>query len=314
MEKAMKKPQNRTHFEESVSFDEVLQSLKKRIISRGDLPHVSTNRQLEIVSLLCEFPLGRFILENKGANGFWTDYMISHPKNGKISGLNIDGKSFNCVEDFLLNRCPVVLAHQERFSIFQRLIQERVQEGVVLASIPCGLMGDLLTLDFSNISDFKLIGIDIDKESIDLGRQLAAEKGITNVEFIQGDAWNLSFHEELDVITSSGLNVYESDPKKVLELYSGFFSALKPGGALITSILTYPPGESVETKWDLQKIPLEDLLMDQILHKDILDIKWRNFRSEDNLINEFQKVGFSKVSVHFDECRIFPTICAQKCV
>lgn len=313
MKEVIKKPQNRTHFEENGSFEEVLQNLKKRIISRGDLPHVSVKYQLEIVSLLCEFPLGRFILENKGANGFWTDYMVSHPKRGRISGLNIEGKLFNYVEDFLLNRCPVVLAHQERFNIFQRLMQERIQENVILASVPCGLMRDLLTLDFSGIGNFKLIGVDIDKESIALGKQLATEKGVANVNFIQGDAWDFPFHkEELDLITSSGLNVYESDPKKVLELYSGFFSALKPGGALITSVLTYPPGESIETKWDLQSIPLEDILMDRILHKDILDVKWRNFRSEDNLIDEFQKVGFSKVLVYFDKCRIFPTILAQK--
>lgn len=304
--------QNRTHADNRVSFEEVLKATKDQIVARGDLEHVSIGCQLQVIEELCEFPLGRFILENRGANGFWTDYMISHPKKGKISGLNIEGKPFNSVEDFLLNRCPVVVAHQERFSIFQRLAQENLKEGAFFASIPCGLMKDLLDLDFSEIRDFKLIGIDIDAESLSLAKKIAEEKKITNIEFHQADAWQIEFFEELDLITSSGLNVYESDLNKVMELYGKFFSALKPGGVLITSVLTFPPGEGEETGWDLQGISKEDFLMDQILHKDILDIKWRNFRSLDKLTDEFKAAGFSKVSVYFDKHRIFPTICAKK--
>lgn len=304
--------QNRTHSSKKISFEEILRALKKRITAMGDLDHVSKERQLEIVDLLCEFRLGRFILENRGANGFWTDYMISHPQNGRISGLNIDGQPLNLVEDFLLNRCPVVLAHQERFCIFKRLIQERLTEDCIMASIPCGLMRDLLELDFSKIKNYKLIGIDIDEESLALASKIAYEKKINNVEFIQKDAWQIQYCGELDLITSSGLNVYEADSKKVLELYSKFFSSLKPGGVLITSVLTYPPGEAVETDWNLKIIPQDDLLLDQIVHKDILGVKWRNFRSSDRLIEEFKQAGFSEVSVHFDRYHIFPTIFAKK--
>lgn len=302
---------NLSHSKRNDSFEKVLELIKSKIILRGNLPHISVDYQLDIVGQLCDFPLGRFILERSGANGFWTDYMISHPQKGKISGVNIEGNPFTPMEDFFLNRCPVIIAHQERFGIFQRLMQEKLKENVTLASIPCGLMRDLLTLDFSGITNFNLIGIDIDEESLLLAKEFAYEKGIKHVELLQQDAWQMQFNSELDVITSSGLNVYEEDSKKVLELYKIFFTALKPGGVLITSVLTYPPGEMVSSDWDLSGLSEEDLLMDQIIHRDILDVKWRNFRSSDELGKEFEQVGFS-VSVYFDKHRIFPTILAQK--
>lgn len=301
---------NRTHHESQTSLPEILERLKQKVIHRGNLPHVSVKAQMEIIQQLNEFPLGRFILERKGANGFWTDYMISPPQ--VRASQTIDHPPLHPMEDFFLHRCPIILAHRERFKIFQQLAETHLKSNMTLASIPCGLMRDLLTLDLSLVSNIKFLGIDIDNDSLFLARNLATELGIQNVELVQGDAWNLSYHEELDVITSSGLNVYESDPNKVVSLYSQFFKALKTGGILITSVLTYPPGESQPTDWDLSKIREEDLLLDQIIHKDILDIRWRNFRSSSELCQEFLQAGFSEVSVHFDQRRIFPTILAKK--
>src|ERR1700722_16696474 len=138
---------NRSHHKNCSSFEESIQALKSKIITRGDLPHASVELQLGIMEQFGSFPLGRFILERRGANGFWTDYMISHPEQGKLTGLNIEGKPFTSFEDFFLNKCPIVVAHQERFRIFQSLLQKSLKDNATLASIPCGLMRDLLTLD-----------------------------------------------------------------------------------------------------------------------------------------------------------------------
>jgi SAM-dependent methyltransferase len=303
---------NCTHAKKTESFSEALGLLKKKIVLRGDLPHVTCARQLEVLEELCEFPLGRFILERRGANGFWTDYMIAHPAHGKVSGLNIEGKPFGWLENWFLNECPIVVAHQERFQIFQKLAQGLLRDHMVLASIPCGLMRDLITLDFSEKRGTHLIGVDIDPESLALAEQFAREKNIPNTHFIRANAWDLSFSNEIDLITSSGLNVYESDPEKVLKLYSRFFDALRPGGFLITSVLTFPPGGDRKTDWKTENISPETLCLDKVLHQDILDIKWRNFRSIPELKRELKWVGFSNVSVHFDAHRIFPTILAQK--
>lgn len=302
---------NRSHHRECSSFQEAVALLKEKICRRGDLPHVSIERQLELVDQLCSFPFGRYILERKGANGFWTDYLISHP-TGQPPTLYQECGSPSFVEEFILNRSLLVLAHRERFSIYQKLMQKLLVENIVLASIPCGLMRDLITLDYSEITNFKLVGIDIDEESLSLARNLADTRNLHNIELLHQDAWQTNFNEEFDVITSSGLNVYESDSEKILDLYHRFFTALKPGGSLIISVLTYPPGESKPTDWNLKEINPEDLLMEQILYKDILNLHWRNFRSEDELEKEFQKVGFSKITVYFDKLRIFPTIHAEK--
>ncbi len=166
----------------------------------------------------------------EGANGFWTDYLIFH-SNRRLATATIDQDPLaNLVEDFIFNRSVLVLAHRERVCIFQNILQKKLKGGVVLASIPCGVMRDLLTLNFSNIDRFRLVGLDIDKKSLDLAQNLAREKEVKNVDFIQQDAWQMTVIDEFDVIASSGLNVYESDPQKVLELYKKFFTALKPGG------------------------------------------------------------------------------------
>lgn len=312
MNQILNKEANRSHSKDQGSFSEIIQALKAKIGNRGHLPHVTIEGQLAIVDQMCEFPLGRYILERRGANGFWTDYMISHPDEGRKSGLNIEGKPFSAFEDYFLNRCPIVVAHQERFRIFQSLIQKYLKEGSTLASIPCGIMRDLLTLDFSKINSYKLVGVDIDEESLLHVKNFAYEKGIANIELFQQNSWEANFKAEFDLITSSGLNVYESDPLKVLDLYARFFEALKPGGVLIISVLTYPPDEATQTDWNLEGISQETLLLDRILHRDILEIKWRNFRSCNELDREFKQVGFSDVEVYFDKHRVFPTILAKK--
>ncbi len=301
------KSENRSHYKENQSLDEAVAKIKEQVIGRGDLPHISVDQQLEVLEQLTQFEFGRYMLEHMGANGFWTDYLINYPNVRKMPD-----NFLNPLENFILNRSILILAHRERFKIYQDLLQSRLKEGVVLSSIPCGLMRDLITLNFSATHNFKLVGLDLDPASIVLAQELALSRGISNSEFYQQDAWKMDFTDEFDVITSSGLNVYESDPNKVLDLYKRFYKALKPGGALIISVLTYPPGESCETDWDLNGIPTEDLLMERILYKDILDLHWRNFRSSGELEKEFIAAGFSQVSVHFDKHRIFPTIFAQK--
>jgi SAM-dependent methyltransferase len=303
---------NKTHAK-TASFTDALQELRTQIISRGELPHVSVARQLDLLDQLCQFPFGRYLIERKGANGFWTDYLITYPNKGEAIGFDENGNRQTEAEEFILNRSLLVLAHRDRFQIYQSFMQKHLKEGVSLASVPCGLMKDLLTLDFSSISNFQLVGLDIDPESISLAQSYSEQIGLSNhVSMCEQDAWKMDLKEQFNIITSSGLNVYESDPVKVVALYQKFFDALKPGGYLVISVLTYPPGEEKPTDWDLAKIPPEDLLMEKILYKDVLNLHWRNFRSIEELDVEFKQVGFTEIQVSFDRYRLFPTIIARK--
>lgn len=300
---------NYTH-EQGSSFEKSLEELKEKVRKRGDLPHVSISKQLEIIGELSSFPLGRFFIERKGANGFWTDYIVYYPNAAKKRSPGVHPGS---LEDFLLNRCPLSIATQERAQIFKNQLQSFLKDGMVLASIPCGMMRDLLSLNFSQISDFSLIGVEVDVESISLAKNLAKEYGLEGqTRFIHQDAWTLEFDTEIDLITSNGLNVYISDKNKVLELYRVFHRALKKNGRLVIGVLTHPPGSSEPGEWFLEGLSPKDVFLEKVLFQDILESKWRNFSSISQIYDDFSCVGFSQVEVIFDKHRIFPTVVAKK--
>jgi SAM-dependent methyltransferase len=306
------KQSNLSHPERN-TLNEAIESITNKIRQRGDLPYVSMARQLELLKDLSQFGLGRFLLERGGLDGYWTNYVIHYPKQGKLSGLNSENQFFTALESFILSQAPVCLATQERFEIFKDAIQRRLYDGISLASIPCGLSADLLSLDFSQTPNFSIFGIDIDLDSLTQSKQIAEKLGISSrCNFTQKDAWNLESFEEFDLITSNGLSIYEPDNQKIVDLYQQFFLALKPNGYLITSFLTPPPIPGQLTEWDLMFVNSEHSLLQKILFSDILDSKWQVFRSEDLVRSQLLEAGFSEVEVIYDKAHIFPTAIAKK--
>jgi len=291
----------------------IIENRKEKIISRRNLPYATVDYQLELLEQLTQFGLGRFLLERGGLNGFWTDYAIRHPKLGRLSGVNNENKPFSSLESFLLNRAPTALATQQRFEIVKKEIQKFIADDITFASIPCGLMAELLELDYSNVSKFSLVGIDIDLESFKHVEHVAKEKKLfDHCEFIVKDAWDLKIDNEFDLITSHGLNIYESSEERVVILYRQFFNALKPHGRLITSFLTPPPGLQVKTEWNLDKVHLPDAQLQKLLFVDILEGKWQFFRSAEQSTQQLKNAGFIDIEIIYDESHIFPTIVAIK--
>jgi ubiquinone/menaquinone biosynthesis C-methylase UbiE len=287
----------------SNTFQIALTDLRRRIIQQGDMSHISVRDLLSYVEALAQFPLGRLLVEKKSIDAFWTDFIMT----------NTEQKDCSDLEDFILNRSPFTIAWRELLQNFQKITQENLEDGMTLASIPCGAMRELLELDFSSISNFKIIGIDIDLDSLMLAEQLAAERGLSqNISLSQQDAWQLPYDSEIDIITSCGLNIYTSDRQKVLNLYRQFFRALKPGGQLILGFLTYPPEENELSEWQVDKISAKDLFLEKVLYKDILDPQWRNFRTSDEIEYELKKAGFWEVIFHYDTLHVFPTVVGRK--
>lgn len=282
----------------------VLSSIKNRIIQRGDLPYVSVKEQLNYIDLLSQFPLGQNLLTTGTIDTFWTDNITSDFPIKKCK---------NILEDFILNRSPFILAWRELLRTFQKVIQDNLNSDMTLASIPCGSMRELLELDYSGISNFTLLGIDIDNNSLLLAKKLAKAKGLSkHLKIREQDAWQLPYGSEIDLITSCGLNIYVSERKKVLGLYQQFFKALKPNGKLIISFLTFPPDLDKPSEWIIDKIPQQDLLMEKILYKDLIQAKWRNFKTSCEIKSELIEAGFSEINFHYDSMRVFPTIVAVK--
>lgn len=144
--------------------------------------------------------LNQFLPANNGLNGYWTAYAIlTAPKKDDLHPL----------EDWLVNRSPGFIATQQRFIVFQDILKELIKDNMNLASIPCGLMDDLLTLDYSS--------------SLDLACNNAQTHCIENISVHKRDAWNLKINNEFDVITSNGLNIYEQKDKYVSLTYISNF-------------------------------------------------------------------------------------------
>ncbi len=212
-----------------------------------------------------------------------------------------------------MERNPRVIATQQRYINFGKIIQNYVQEDIVFASLPCGVMGDLLKLDFTGVDNFRLVGIDIDSESLEQAKKLAVEYGLLEkVEFHQEDAGNMPFQDEFTLLTCHGLHIYEPDDEKVTELYQQFFKALMPGGILVTSFLTTPPNIDPNSEWDMSQINSEDLLLSKIISFDILDAKFTAFRSSSTTKLQLQTVGFDEIEFIWDNARIYPTVTARK--
>jgi SAM-dependent methyltransferase len=284
-------------------FEISLSKLQHKIVQRGDLPHVSIKSQMKYIEELSQFALGRALLENRSIDAFWTDFMTTCSVPKKCSHL----------EEFILHRSPFTLAWRELLKKFRKVTQENLRDNMILVSVPCGAMRELLELDYSSVSNVSIIGIDIDPDSLLLAQKLAEKMGLSSqLSLCQQDAWQLSYNSEIDLITSCGLNIYVADRQKVLDLYRQFLKALKPGGKLIIGFLTYPPGEKVASEWQLEGIPSEDLLLERILYKDILDLQWRNFRTSQEFEKELREVGFSEVIFHYDTRHIFPAVVATK--
>jgi len=174
-------------------------------------------------------------------------------------------------------------------------------------------MSDLLDLDYSKCDEFHLTGIDLDHESLERAEQSAALKGKKgNCSFVCEDAWHLSFKNAFDLLTSNGLNIYEADEIRAVALYTQFFKALKPRGALVISFLTPPPIPGFITEWGLQNVNKEHALFQKIVFADILASKWQTYRSEALMRSQLQEAGFEEIEVVYDNAHIFPTVIAKK--
>ncbi|MBS0605574.1 MAG: class I SAM-dependent methyltransferase [Parachlamydiales bacterium] len=290
------------------SIEGVVAAAKAMILERGNLPYISAEEQCRLVDEMCAFEFGRFLLKNKGLNGYWTHYLVVEaPKMGE------EKKDLSELEQFFLFRAPTALATQERYTIFQREMQKRVKDGCVFASVPCGLMADLIDLDFSAARNVRLVGIDLDAHALRDAERYACTKRIAgSLDLRLADAWELNCHEEFDLLTSNGLNIYEPSDQKVILLFKQFFDALKPGGVLIASYMSFPPIPGMKTEWNLSAVNGKDALLQKIILVDILKAKLQAYRSRQTMEQILNASGFDTFEIIEDRAGIFPVIVAKK--
>lgn len=302
-----------SHGHKDEAIEKTVERIKARITKTGDKPHVTVERQLQIIEEMAGCSYGQFLLQNRGLDGYWADYMMTHPRTGRITGTDPQGRRFTNIEKILFDKCPSFLATQQRSVCFANIIQKYVKENAVFVSVPCGFLRDLLWLNYKGIKKFRLVGIDIDERMLVGAKQLAEEYGLSaHIKLYQEDAWNLPFQEDFTLLTSNGLNIYEVDDEKVTGLYRQFFKVLAPGGVLVTSFLTSPSDLTPNSERDTSNINQEDMLQEKIIFADILESKWRCFRSSSTTLSQLEAAGFEDIEFIYDEARIFPTVVARK--
>ncbi len=246
----------------------------------------------------CEF--GRFLIYNGSLSGYWTHYVMEGYK----------GKIFqNKTEEFLLQNAPGTIATRQRFSIFQNLLSELIENNSVCCSIPCGLMAEFLTLNLDKkIKKIKFVGIDIDTSLFGKIKPLFKKynKSENCFSFIKSNAWDIDIKEKFDIITSNGLNIYEKSDEKVIDLYKKFFVALKPGGSFIGS--SCAPSE----EWDIEKIKPEDMELQRKIYTIVLEPIWSSPRGYKISESQLESAGFKDIQFYFDTQKIFYTFKAVK--
>ena len=99
----------------------------------------------------------------------------------------------------------------------------------------CGSGGKTLLL--SQMGAAKVTGIDIGESFIDEAKNFAKSKGVSNIEFLAGDAHNLPFADKsFDMVFSFDAFEHVSNPEKML---SEVKRVLKPGGRFVMSFTTW---------------------------------------------------------------------------
>ena len=289
-------------------FKDVLDEVRQRI-RREAKTSQDTTKNLALVDELAAFPLGRFLLTHRGANGYWTRYMANmDPQYNLTTGINPEGKPFSKLERWLLTRSRGAYALPRRMHEAQGVLQPMLYNDIVLASLPCGAMDDLLGLDFTDVKTFKLVGIDVDPESIKLAASNAASKKLTdNVELIEKDAWSLDVENQFDALVCHGLTGYIADTQRVLQLYKIFHRALKkPKGVFITNLTVPYTRETTDTKEDIEDAKHHHLIFEDILHFKTVN----NRRSVEKTHKMLSQAGFSDLQITIDPRGICFTIIA----
>lgn len=285
--------------------DELLSSTAARLRAAGDLPGATVAQQLALLDQLSSFELGLFLLEHRGLNAYWTHRAVTYTAE--------QGAGMSDLERCLFEQLPAVLATRERFGIFRAQLQARLRAGMTLASVPSGLMGELLLLDYADCPDVALIGVDLDRQALDGARALAGQRGLAaRLSVRHEDAWALTLDGEVDLLASNGLSIYEPDDARVTALYGEFFRALKPGGTLVTSFLTPPPMLSPASPWKMAEVDPAALAFQHLLFARVIEAKWSAFRTHAQTRAQLEAAGLVDIAFVDDRARMFPTVLARK--
>jgi hypothetical protein len=167
-----------------------------------------------LLDTLAGAPFWAYLIVNGGLNGAWTDYLIHRYR---------DDRSIAGMERFFT--LPLQEATRQRDAHFRAALLAHLKPGDRIASVPCGLMRDVLSLPFPEGARFTLDGYDLDEAALEGAGALAAQYGVAaRCRFAKADAWELgaTAAARYDICVSNGLNIYVAEPERRVALYRSF--------------------------------------------------------------------------------------------
>ena len=102
-----------------------------------------------------------------------------------------------------------------------------IEKGMKVLDIGSGAGDVALTLAEFVGNDGAVVGVDVNAEILETARSRAATAGITNVEFIAGDARTLDLPDDFDAIVGRLVLMYMAEPGDALRQLA---TRLRPGG------------------------------------------------------------------------------------
>lgn len=286
--------------------DEALVQAAARIADNAD-PVLPAAEEQELLTALGEFDLGRFLLVNGGLSGYWTSYVFTH-----------DGSTADHDLERWLLRNSTLAGIRARFQRLVALVAGRLRPGLRVASVPCGMMDDLLGQPRDLLDGVSMVGADIDEESLRLAGERAAQRELSDrVELRQADAWDLDLGKPVDLLLSNGLNLYEPDRDRLVALYREFGRNLAPGGELLVSYIPpLPPlpasGPVGARIWASLAMSAEDVRRDRAIFGDLLAPTYLNITPTDELAAQLREAGLSLREVHFSDYGVLPIAVAAR--
>ncbi len=277
------------------NFNHVVANIRQRLINMGNTINGPLSEKLDILKQLTEFEFGRHILQNNGVNGRWTHYMsYEYYQTPSSSKHPLESRLFSF---------GLWASIKERLDFVQSCLQPDLRDGIALLSVPCGVMADLLTLDYAGLSNFQLVGIDLDPDSLALAKNLARERNLSdNTSFFLEDAWNISLTRKFDKVVCLGLIPYVRDERKVL-LFKALNAALIDEGELFVNFRTPPAHIDPHSEQNRTSVSAENLQLNKVMSSEILQMKNSSYCSSASIKSMLEASGFLNIRIHFDrEC------------
>lgn len=123
-----------------------------------------------------------------------------------------------------------LLSDEQRLSAIRDAIDEHVSSGDVVADLGAGV--GVLSYLASKRAE-KVYAVEMDREVYEKGREIMADEGIDNVEYIRGDARDVELPEEVDVVVCEMLDTALAAELQVPVMNYAVEELCKPDGTVI---------------------------------------------------------------------------------